>query len=122
MRHLKKVDLMTNQQILEKALQKAIDGGYEETTNYRVSSYDGRLEIQTLRYTDVNGNKTWDAKPVSELIFNHDFAKALWGEYFANFSEGRSGDTLNLQIENWKGHLANMVIADDPIKYLGENI
>jgi len=58
-----------------------------------------------------------------ELIFNHDFAKALWGGgVYANFYAGKHGDTIDFKGLNWQGHLINMVIADDPIKYLGENI
>lgn len=46
------------------------------------------------------------------VIFNHDFAKALRGEK----------KIIVGMIEPWKYHLQQMVIADDPIKYLGENL
>jgi hypothetical protein len=41
--------------------------------------------------------------PVEPLIFNHEFAKALWGEL-------------------WAARLTNMVTAEDRIKWLSENV
>lgn len=67
----------------------------------------------------------WDDNPVSNnlwatwLIYNHDFAKALWGEEWP-------GTPRTTPIGNttppWKHHLQKMVVADDPIRYLEENI
>ncbi len=95
--------------ILEKAIQKAIEGGWKmpewiddcaEDSNYLPHS-------QYLYPT---------------IIFDHGFAKALWGDSWANFIEGQSGDLFSLQAPNWKGHLMNMVISVNPINYLGKNI
>lgn len=98
---------MNNQEILEKAIQKAIDGGFNPTYEIYVSK-QANLELPE--------NK------VFELIFNHDFAKALWGE--------RDEDRITIIGETdwrkwplpWQYHLQQMVTAEDPIKYLGENI
>jgi len=49
----------------------------------------------------------------AEIIFNHDFAKALWGTDLTNV-EG-------YQQAAWAHHLQEMVIADDSIKYLRED-
>jgi len=55
-------------------------------------------------------------------------AKALWGEAIPlysqelkerGFSRGGSGQVTTI---GWQYHLQSMVIAPDPIKYLGENI
>lgn len=121
---------MTDQQILEKAIQKAIDGGWlwkpfcgygrsiesknpSRTVLIECIEYDPGLEEYSK---DLNGKEY-------SLIFNHDFARALWSDAIAQFPVGISGDTIHLNnIENWKGHLANMVVADDPIKYLEQNV
>lgn len=99
---------MSNQEILEKALRKAIDGGWD------------RLIVVTF-YNDLDGTT---AEYIEPIIFNHDFAKALWGEEiieeFPFASEG-SYKYSERQVA-WKKHLQQMVVADDPIKYLGENI
>ena len=97
---------MTNQEILEKAIIKAIDGGFEESK---------------INETELGA---------TGLIFRKDFAKALWGEELHHeifivpkeLSKRLAG-TKNLDIKPaWQYHLQNMVISDDPIKYLGENI
>lgn len=52
-------------------------------------------------------------------IFDHDFAKALWGENFAIFPYGNAKAIGNVA---WAYHLQEMVMADDPMKYLEEHI
>ena len=52
---------------------------------------------------------------IYNIIFGKDFAKALWPSRKPVLA------TVRLQYE-WEKHLQQMVIADDPIKYLGENI
>lgn len=116
---------MTNKQILEKAIQKAIDGGWK----YKEFMFD---------YKYPNFKKTWtgniiiakskDSTAVNinyiELFFNHDFAKALWGEELVqnrDYSKTITDDT-DWIVTSWQYHLMQMVISEDPIKYLGENI
>ena len=130
---------MTNKEILEKAIKKAIYGGFDaELKDGWVAS--GNLHART------------DGKAPYDIIFSHQFAKALWGEELGiTLSEGQVDTPLNPEkewtrykdyannanIKNWKDlylnawqfwmplwafHLQQMVIAEDPIKYLGENI
>ena len=65
------------------------------------------------------------------LLFNHDFAKALWGEdkviphtpaldEYAPFM--RLFAEALVPSKKWQHHLQQMVIAEDPIKYLGEHL
>lgn len=117
---------MTNQQILEQAIQKAIDNGWSSWFEWPYSYYtdeDG-LGYDT-EYGYVNEVST------KEIIFNADFAKAIWGEWkndvackvckfqHALYDENQFGLELD---DPWKYHLQQMVISEDPIKYLGENI
>ena len=110
---------MSNREILEKAIQKAIGGGYDR--------YLGRAAIELLPQVFTYGGDGADIHWTRGLIFNHDFAKALWGEERSwNKAEGEEDDddtgySLHI-IPYWQGMLQQMVIADDPIKYLGENI
>lgn len=112
---------MTNQQILEKAIKKAIDGGWKR--DYRV------------KYSFVTKDTSvddWDT--YAPIIFSHDFAKALWGEEpkriiqwvtaedgVINMDDGKVKLTGQM-LYNYKFHLQQMVISDDPIKYLGEHL
>jgi len=53
------------------------------------------------------------------IIFNHDFAKSLWPGNIL-FDEG--GVKVVTKEPLWKHHLMMMVIAEDPIEYLGAHI
>lgn len=123
---------MTNQKILEKAIRKATNGGWgiDDLAIYAIP------------------------EEANIIIFNHNFAKALWGEFeegpvknYTHMLEGQVFNTLipdeyeelsddekegadwfsyipNYPIisKGWKAHLQQMVIASDPITYLGKNI
>lgn len=121
---------MTNQQILRKAIEKAIDSGWH-------MFYDDILRFDTMvdRWgVDVGiSNKKiefwlhWrpnthpDTKTnvfacdIEKVIYNHNFAKALWGKEQVMGEYGITGLA-------WIYHLQQMVIADDPIQYLGEHL
>lgn len=103
---------LSDQEILIAAIEKAIAGGYNRfSEGFTAQSLVGRyLNTHT----------------VAELIYNHDFAKAFWGESSWYFTENSiwSAHTNNqylAELPAWQYHLQQMVIADDPIKYLGEN-
>lgn len=98
---------MSNKEILEKAIAKAIKGGWTDGEKYRKEM--SKAVVVPMYY-------------VRSFVFDKDFAKALWGDPWAFFAVGRSGDTIGGNFINYLGHLANMVVADDPIKYLGDNI
>jgi hypothetical protein len=102
---------MSNQEILEKAISKAIAGGWKGDSK--------------LLY-DIWGldNLTADVSKLYWLIFSHDFAKALWGDKFNHYMvrDGRDKKAGVIEYATYKYHLQQMVIADDPIKYLGENL
>lgn len=100
--------------VLEKAIQKAIEGGYN-APDFRVSPRADRFSII---YSESD---SWVGE-INSLIFNHDFAKALWGVGTVSFEYSDGSTTPEFPFNNWQYHLQKMVIADDPIKYLGENI
>lgn len=129
---------MTHQEILEKAIGKAIDGGWD------YSEFDmpggGHFRKSHERFDEYTKEfiADWDTRwHCYELIFNHDFAKGLWGEqimevglwklsegpiYYQEYiGEGTGGDHW-AEGPAYLMHLHQMVIADDPIKYLEEHI
>lgn len=134
---------MENKEILEKAIRKAIKGGwlpYQSkvktiyVNNYRYED-DHAGELKTIIYTISydNGSGLIAKTGVHELIFNHDFAKALWGEEKLdryNLETDTAIDSLwdggpeyfDFLGKTWQYHLQQMVISDDPIKYLGGNL
>lgn len=99
---------MTNQEILEKAITKAIAGGWKPEPLQQQLSAAGIAAIYT---------------PMSQmLIFNHDFAKSLWGERETAINQATPLFNPIVLNEGWQWHLQRMVIAPDPIQYLGEHL
>ena len=78
------------EQILTKAVDKAIKNGYLLPQNYM------RISGIYIGYDEYR------------IIFSHDFAKAFWGECYS---------TLDHSFE-WEAHLQNMVISKEPLKYI----
>lgn len=87
---------MTEKQILKKAIKKA------EKNGYRL----GEL------------GKNW----YFNHIFSHDFAKAFWGEnHPVKFEEGETfgiKDFHEVTEKPWQYHLQQMVLKEEPLKYL----
>lgn len=135
---------MTDQEILTKTIQKAIDNGWKGTPWMPLGGDwlgdPPKWEVKRpfsdamIIYTTGGVNCIEIHINTEHIIFNHDFAKALWGEL-------KLGDVKVMVDENappgmiygmpaapptakeiWQYHLQKMVIADDPIKYLGENL
>lgn len=109
---------MTNQEILEKAITKAIAGGW-----------DGQdlndMNVQSDFDDFQGGYCTWPT-----IIFNPAFAKSIWGEETWSIdptgwhlqSEALPKEEQAWYLPAYHYHLQQMVIADDPIKYLGEHL
>lgn len=86
---------MTKEQILKKAIEKAEKTGWTNNLSSTTSSLLLINRAQSYR-----------------IIFDHDFAKYFFGEeYFCN--------NKNFDKE-WQYHLQQMVISEDPIKYLSK--
>jgi hypothetical protein len=102
---------MSNQKILEKAIKKAIDGGYKTGNEW-------------LKILSNTNDEVFMLNQAYSLIFNHAFAKALWPTEASGSVDPRatSPSTAKPLIPTWQARLMEMVIADDPIKYLGENV
>lgn len=118
------------QKILEKAITKAIDGGWNYYKGSKFENFKHRKEFDVLSMAGLcvdlhYGPRLWP----EQVVFNHDFAKALWGEPKATVSIAIGGSYViptekEIRAGNfgWQYHLQQMVIADDPIAYLGANL
>lgn len=108
---------MSNKEILERAIQKAIDGGWMRGRAAEDINFDSLIHDKVL---------------VTSIIFNHDFAKALWGEELTHLHNGKKvmwrKDLPEGVVETtfarpkYEYHLQQMVIAEDPIEYLGKHL
>ncbi len=125
---------MNNEQILEKAWKIATDRGWEfDNLDKWHLKANRRISVINNWYQFIF---TYDGRTIiidaERIIFDHDFAKALWGDKklpykkyepdYYNLGQYKPVVATTKKSEAWKFHLQQMVIADDPIKYLGEHL
>jgi hypothetical protein len=101
--------------VLKQTIQKAIDNGWNlfEEENWDVHPHDWAMDRWLLCVPDFKHQATLHLS-VYEILYSHDFAKALWGDEQHLVEEVYQPD--------WEYHLQQMVIADDTIAYLSHNI
>lgn len=111
---------MSDQEILTKAVDIALENGWKPELYL-----PGPIEAnQVISYYDCDEFRYFD------VIYDKDFAKALWGDTeVAPMPNGTclyetGDDNINYKVYQpaWQMHLQQMVIAEDPVKYLGESI
>jgi len=116
---------MTDEQILKKAIEKAIKNGWKK----------GKLYLGNVHYLGC-GRDAY--RYYYAIIYNRDFAKAIWGEeikcHYCDLNQEKhkiiigktydecsncgllvEGDYLQ---ESWKTHIEQMVLEKEPLKYL----
>lgn len=73
---------------------------------------------------DISDYMSIDGHNFEYLIFNHDFAKAFWGEDKIEYTEYpfcyhvNGGDESRCTDTAWRVHLSQMVLEKEPLKYL----
>jgi len=111
---------MKNEQILKKAFKKVIKNGFDP------SIFDAKGDVQMDFENALISGLHYG------VIFNHDFAKAFWGEPRSIGNQCKN--ELNAENnyiccediicireiieEGWQSHLEEMVLRKDPLKYL----
>lgn len=117
---------MSDKEILEKAIFKAIDNGWDGHNERRiVHNIFDRSYVEVQYDEPLRGimEQIWSARIVPSIIFDHEFAKALWGEAFiVSHAVNSIGQHGSWHSPEWQHRLQQMVIAEDPIKYLGEHM
>lgn len=121
---------MNDKEVLEKAIQKAIDSGFlpditmDDMGKWLVEVVPTGKWIR-FHNSGLGYSATTHDWSVNDLIYNHDFARTLWGEdayvYGHEYHAGQEVQYRSAQAK-WQYHLQQMVIADDPVKYLMEHL
>ena len=102
---------MTNEEILKKAVKKAGRNGFK----IKVVDYNGIVDF---------GRKVEELMRIYyQIIFNHDFAKAFWGEQINGtrkelINPPNNYRTYKVHIPAWQYHLQQMVLEGEPLKYI----
>lgn len=102
---------MTDKQVLETAIQRAVDNGWK---GYKYEN----ANKEAARYIP-------DGYVVQErLLFNHEFAKALWTDkpvhYYDIVDLDNGGTTETVTMPMFHYHLKQLAVAEDRIAYLRE--
>lgn len=126
---------MTHKQALRRALQRAVRNGWQKDDPYgikwvgRITYYPKSKGIDIHNHSGVRGSiPSVNVTYVEKLLFNHDFAKALWGDKLfcsdcCAFIDGEDEGPAKHNVRPYYEHLLQgMVIADDPIAYLGDHL
>lgn len=105
---------MTNEQILKKAIEKAVENGWDWKQWDFAIKRDGSC---------------CDTAWLPAIVFSHNFAKAFWGDGKRNkeyidfttkkpvYSYQISGNNYSY-LKRWQHHLQKMVLSKEPLKYL----
>lgn len=131
---------MTNEEILREAIEKAVKNGYNPikdmgaVDNFDINRTQGHWKGLWISYETKRGDG--GQEDITRMLFDHDFAKAFWGEKDCCPYCGSTGATLwcgldgfdcgkcNINLSNkkyainWQYHLQQMVIEPEPLKYL----
>jgi hypothetical protein len=122
---------MSNQAILEKAISLAIENGWLSERKFKsFKRYDIDFDMygeecswceikQVYSMGEIHPQTDFAWYADEQLIFNKDFAKALWGEEEHKY-DYHSDDYR--PSTNWQYHLQQMVVAANPIDYLGAHL
>jgi 3-dehydroquinate synthase class II len=112
---------MTKVDILDKIITKALENGFDWDIDAEdwaeVSNLGKVVVLKALLDQDI----------YTILVFNREFAKALWGDDFSSqydISEHKEDNrivTNKIPLKNFEYHLRRLVIAEDRFKYLEEN-
>lgn len=94
-----KQEQVNRQVVLENAIYKAAQNGWV------IPWGDGKWYPQEFSINDI--------------IFDHQFAKALWGEEKLSKAASQLSDVNTDYL--WQLRLQQMVISEDPILYLADN-
>lgn len=117
-----------NKEILKQALEKVMENGFRPLFFY--DSGGGYMSEEPLEGDDLLDacKDSVESEHAYAICFNHDFAKAFWGEKITCFACGSFPtcwcDTSDVYpregtlLFNWQFHLQQMVLEEDPIKYL----
>lgn len=105
---------MTDTEIIEKAIHRAVDNGWKKPELPFEVDLSGEIYV-------CPKIRLWDEwVDLEHVIFDIEFARALWGEKFHGSPGEYYGESYRPL--TWQYHLQQMAIAPDRIKYLGENI
>jgi hypothetical protein len=102
---------MTDEEILKKAIEKALHNNWEHMLPF-VPTW--ALEQANEDRLTKHITKTYG----KSIIFSHDFAKAFWGADIYRHGMRTNHGSISGEMRMWQYHLQQMVLEEEPLKYL----
>jgi len=123
---------MTQEDKLKKIIEKAVENGYkvskaEEDFETTIKSVDNTPYVSHKSIAVEEGTLQEYEVIIAyqQIIFDHSFAKAIWGERKDHLCKTCNGPLIvgtDPYIVGWQAHLQQAVISDNPIDYYYENM
>lgn len=104
---------MTDAQKLEALIQRAIEGGYTYSGCYQ--DFNGKLMLDMKEEQWVT---VFEAENDYSIIFNHDFARALFGDTPEYEADLYRPEAYQITLKHWEWHIQQAVTSDNPIDYM----
>lgn len=125
-----------NEAIITKALAIAQANGYFPLWDFRNDVNMGwtmtlRKKVREQRVENGMVGNVTNLLSASDILFDPDFCKAIWGESLIhdviarNYSRKDKNyilDDMYVPPNNWQFHIQQMAVAANRIAYLGENL
>ncbi len=112
---------MNNQEILQKAMRRARKNGYNKQMERRLAKENG-IDITIEPGEGLVSSVEKYSIPTRLMVLSHDFAKAFWpGKRLIQVTDAYLDDINEIDggtLHEWQFHLQQMVLEEDPIKYL----
>jgi hypothetical protein len=118
---------MEREEILKKAIEKASIGGW-----YKVNGSIQEITVYDSSYADcyecnVRYENNDEMSFLFDLIiFDHEFAKAFWGErdckcsgFALQYNQGCTGESCE---KGWKHHIQQLALSTDRLEYISKFI
>lgn len=103
---------LTQAEKLEKIIEYAIKNGFNKISQHELQC--AKAEGNTLTLWFKEG---WTDITENEVIFNHDFAKAVWGDSYTKEEWNKYDPKI---VKRWRWHLQQLAITpkEDRIDYV----
>lgn len=118
---------MTNKQVIQTAIERAVEGGFGLFSNNNIKIVTRHKKgIWGLSINDEDGVYGLDFRSDTDLLFDHDFARALFGEGNVCINCGKNiEDTPSrycgshkFMEESYLHHLHQLALSTDRIEYI----
>jgi len=117
---------MTKQEQLTKLIEIAVENGWKLKDNdgkiIDLEKFEILVDLDSpVGFVHFDSKDCLISRYLERIYFNHDFAKAIWGEWKNDEQAWDENCYAPMGIVRWQYHLQQAVISDDPLEYYWNN-